>query len=763
MSTSPRPGRLGRYVALVAAGGVLAVVAVAVLLPTSGVDAGRLAVLAATAAAASALPLRFHRSAGIHGFTLEDGVFIAMLFVLPAGVIPATVVAAGLLGHLVISRDATKVLFNAGQLGLWASAATLTFHALATPGGILRPQALVAVLLARVVVDLVSGLVMANLWRILEDAPLREAFQEWRLNLVTAAGNTAFGLVLANLVADDARLGLLGAALMLGLYLGFRGHAKALDERRRTGALHGVTRSLLDAATSPAPFTTSLARIGELFRASGVELVAGPPGDLVRHLVVEGQASVTSPVDVSSVAREVLATGRPAAVVRVEEPIIGMDGEVGGVAITAPLVRAGTTIGVLTVFGRRGLEPWGETDVTLLAAMATEAAVALDNIRLLVAVEEERARYEAESTKLGEVLTAASDGVALLGRNGTVRVWNPAMARLTGIAVDDALDRRWWEVLRLRDVEDSDLGASGSHVVNAALAGSRIDQSIPLQVEHRQRGWRWIDCTLAPVVRERGASDGTVLVVRDVTGQRELELLKEDFLGTVSHELRTPLTPLKGFVRLLRDRHEDVDHDQRDRMLEAMENQVERLEQLVDDLLLAGGVEPTSVTPGVEVCRLDAVIEHVVRAQEEADRPRVEVLVPPVFARVTRDALDRIVRALVSNALRYTTDPVGVEAEAIGDSVLIRVRDSGAPIPPEEHERIFDRFYRVGHHLTRATGGAGLGLSIARALARRHGGDLCLSTDDDRGNTFIVTLLAPDPREVALAGQDTPEHHASSS
>lgn len=153
----------------------------------------------------------------------------------------------------------------------------------------------------------------------------------------------------------------------------------------------------------------------------------------------------------------------------------------------------------------------------------------------------------------------------------------------------------------------------------------------------------------------------------------------------------------------------------------------------------------------------------MVRAQDVTDRSRVEMQVAPVFARVTRDALERIVRALVSNALRYTTDTVRVEAETFGDSVQIRVRDRGDPIPPEEHERIFDRFYRVGHHLTRATGGAGLGLSIARALARRHGGDLCVSTDDDRGNTFIVTLLAPDPREVALASQDTsPGDHASS-
>lgn len=726
MADRRRAGSTGTYPAAVAALGVAAVALAVALLPSGSLTLGRAGGLGLLAVLSIWVPLRIERKGGTQGFTMEEGVFVAMLFALPLGAVPPLMAIAALVGHAARWPGPAKVAFNMGQVAIWSTAATVVFHLVGSGTEVFDARSLLAALAAVITLNVVSLAAVAELFRRLSGRPWSLTYAEaWRVNAVTTLGNTSFGLVLGFIVRIDPFASVVAASLMIGLYLGYRGYVKVLDERRRTDALHAVTRSLLDVATDPGSVTRSLGKVAELLGGSAVELVVGAPDDLDRHLVVDGQPDVTDANEISDVARWVLASG---------EPVLGP-------SISAPLTQAGVVVGVLTVFERRGLEPWDATDVTLLATVAAETTAALENIRLLAVVEDERSRFEAESRKLNEVLAAASDGVALLETDGVLRVWNRAMEQVTGVSAAKAIGRPWWGALRLRDIHDADLAPDGAHVMTAALAGARVDDPVPLQVKLDGDGWRWLGCTFAPVVRG-GTIDGTVLVARDVTAQRELELLKEDFLATVSHELRTPLTPLKGFISLLIARDDDVDRDQRRTMLRSMANQVERLERLVGDLLLAGGVETGAVTAGAVAFDLPTAVEHAVAAEAGRQLARVELALVPASAQVGRAALDRIVRALVSNALRHTSGPVRVELEPHDTEVEIRVHDQGEPIPVDQRERIFDRFHRVGDHLTRAAGGAGLGLSIARVLARRHGGDLTVDTTPGDGNTFTLRLPA---------------------
>jgi PAS domain S-box-containing protein len=404
------------------------------------------------------------------------------------------------------------------------------------------------------------------------------------------------------------------------------------------------------------------------------------------------------------------------------------------------------TIGAIAVTGRRGLEPWDESDLHLLATVANEAAVVLKNVELFSQLERERARLEAESTKLGDIVNAASDGIALIGRDGEIQAWNDAMGEVTGVAPAEAVGHPWYVSLRLKDAADQELLPEGEHVISDALEGHRHSEAVAIQVLRRDGRWRWLRVTLAPVLREDAEPVGTVLVARDVTSEREIEELKSDFIATVSHELRTPLTPLKGFLTTLVHRGDQMGPDQLNPVFSAMQGQVDRLERLIADLLVIADLDRGAIT--LERAHIDVgdAIRHVV-GLEGPDRVVVE-LAEPVAAVGDDDAVRRVLRALVSNAVKHTDGRVRVGVERRDDAVLVHVDDDGPGVAPWDQERIFKRFGRLGDHLTR-TQGPGLGLPIARALAQRMGGDVEVVSDVDRGSRFTVRLPVARPRAIA--------------
>ncbi|HEX9767209.1 MAG TPA: HAMP domain-containing sensor histidine kinase, partial [Nitriliruptorales bacterium] len=234
----------------------------------------------------------------------------------------------------------------------------------------------------------------------------------------------------------------------------------------------------------------------------------------------------------------------------------------------------------------------------------------------------------------------------------------------------------------------------------------------------------------------------------DVTAEYEVDVLKADFIATISHELRTPLTPLKGFVQTLRARSEAIEPHLVVQMVEGMGKQVDRLENLVADLLAVAEIDNDAAPLEGAVLDLRDATDAAL-ALERTGTGRVTV---DGFGSVNgvgdRRAVIRIIRALVSNALKHTEGPVTVTFATDADRALVRVVDKGPGIPPWEHERIFERFGRLGDHLHR-TQGPGLGLAISRALAEAMGGNVALESDVASGSVFTLSLPIARPRRVA--------------
>jgi signal transduction histidine kinase len=229
---------------------------------------------------------------------------------------------------------------------------------------------------------------------------------------------------------------------------------------------------------------------------------------------------------------------------------------------------------------------------------------------------------------------------------------------------------------------------------------------------------------------------------------RAARQVQVDFVANVSHELRTPLTAIKGLVETLRDGAVD-DTDVRDRFLETVEDETDRLIRLVNDLLILSRADSDALNLQRESVDLGELAEATVQrlvpwASEQEITLRVSVCPDTPFALADADRLEQVLVNLLDNAIKFSRpgSSVTVEVAAVpGPMVQVQVRDEGMGIPSEALSRIGERFYRADRARSRTEGGSGLGLAIARALVEAHGG--CLWVESEEGQGAVVTFAVP--------------------
>ena len=228
---------------------------------------------------------------------------------------------------------------------------------------------------------------------------------------------------------------------------------------------------------------------------------------------------------------------------------------------------------------------------------------------------------------------------------------------------------------------------------------------------------------------------------------RQMEI---DFVANVSHELRTPLTAVKGLVETLRDGAVD-DPRVRDRFLETMESETDRLIRLVNDLLLLSRADSEALNLQCEPVDLVQLVRATVSrlaTQAETKRLVLQVSVSPAvpLAWADPDRIKQVLLNLLDNAVKYSP-PGGTVTISVdggqGQAAQVQVRDEGIGIPVEDLPRIGQRFYRADKARSRAQGGSGLGLAIARALVQTHGGRLWLESQEGQGTVVTFTLPCP--------------------
>jgi two-component system, OmpR family, phosphate regulon sensor histidine kinase PhoR len=223
---------------------------------------------------------------------------------------------------------------------------------------------------------------------------------------------------------------------------------------------------------------------------------------------------------------------------------------------------------------------------------------------------------------------------------------------------------------------------------------------------------------------------------------------RSDFVAITAHELRTPLAAVHAAARALRDTDAELTPEQRDRLLEIIESETERMTAIVSQNLLAAQLEDGSVDLETSATDVRVLAESVLDSTRVRAPAEVELKLAtddePAVALADEGLLRQVLVNLLDNAIKYSPEggAVALELGHAPGLVTLTVRDDGLGIPPGEQERVFERFYRVDSALTRGVGGTGLGLYISRELVARMGGRISVSSRSGEGAAFTVELPA---------------------
>ncbi len=323
------------------------------------------------------------------------------------------------------------------------------------------------------------------------------------------------------------------------------------------------------------------------------------------------------------------------------------------------------------------------------------------------------------------------EGVLLLDENERIQMANQAFLHLFD-AAGDVRGKTVIEVIRQHEMDELLQRVSREKQV----LGFELIQSGPSE--------RCLQVNASAVFDGSGARSGTILVFHDLTRLKQLEHTRQEFVANVSHELRTPLSLIKGYTETLLEGAKE-NPEVATRFLQTIQRNSERLQFLIEDLLIISELESGRVAMNMQQVQMRSVIEKVLedlRPQALGRNITLTNEAAELVAQADPERLQQVLGNLVGNAIKYgrAGGRVTVQANEKGNCVEVCVRDDGPGIPPEALDRVFERFYRVDKARSREQGGTGLGLAIVKHIIQNHGGRVWARSEVGNGASFYFTL-----------------------
>ena len=413
--------------------------------------------------------------------------------------------------------------------------------------------------------------------------------------------------------------------------------------------------------------------------------------------------------------------------------------------LSVPLCLRDRVLGLLRLDGATPGQ-FSAGDAQRLQPLASAAAIAIENARLVEGLEAEvaarTAEIRAEQKKSEAILRSVGEAIVMFDLENRIQYVNEAFTALTGYTAEEALGQRASSVM------EGGMSEQVQQSLRLALAKGEIWQG---EATHRRKDGRPYDAalTIAPMHDADGNLVGYVSSHRDISRSKDLDRARSQFITNVSHQLRTPVTTIQLYTHLLRQGKQP---EKSELYLQMMEQETSWLIHLIQDILKMTSLDSGRAVTIWEPIALSNTIEKVVthyQAQAETSGLTLAAMPLPPDLPVVKGDQAQLAGALgevVENAVTFTPPGgrVTVEAATVEDGgrlwVTIAVRDTGPGISPEEQERVFDRFYRgslaeSGHIL-----GTGLGLGITDEILRAHGGRVTVESEVGEGSTFTLWL-----------------------
>ncbi|WP_164101054.1 PAS domain S-box protein [Candidatus Laterigemmans baculatus] len=364
----------------------------------------------------------------------------------------------------------------------------------------------------------------------------------------------------------------------------------------------------------------------------------------------------------------------------------------------------------------------------------------------------------ARETQLYLAAIVESSDDAIIGQtlDGRIASWNRGAEQLYGYATEEIVGKP------LSILVPDDHPEESPTITERVARGEYIEHFETQRV--RRDGSRVdVSLTISPVKDAEGRIIGASKIARDITGRKEEERRKNEFLALLAHELRNPLAPLRNGLQVLQLSGDDPDVLSEVRTL--MERQLQHLVRLVDDLLDMSRISRGKLHLQRQRIPIAQAVEHALEIvgqaiSEQGQELTVNLPDDPLLVDADETRLAQVICNLLMNAVKYSDPGSSIEltVEREGAEALIRVRDQGIGIPEPMLPRVFDMFIQVDRSLEKAQGGLGVGLAIVKRLVEMHGGSIAAQSEGHgKGSEFIIRL----PLVLSVVQHSTPASTAA--
>lgn len=373
---------------------------------------------------------------------------------------------------------------------------------------------------------------------------------------------------------------------------------------------------------------------------------------------------------------------------------------------------------------------YGEDELGQLAAAIND---------LSLRVKEAQETTEAERQRLDSVLKHMSDGVLATDRRGKVTMINTRALDLLGMNQEEAIGQSIMKVLKL-----------GNKFTFRRLLETQ--EELVLNIEDEEEPSSTIlRGELSIIQRESGFISGLVCVLTDITEQEKVEQERRNFVSNVSHELRTPLTSVKSYTESLLE-GAWKDEQLAPSFLQVISTEADRMIRMITDLLNLSRMDQGRMQLDKEYISMNDLFNHILdrfemmlQSEEYRDRNftiQRDFTQRTLWVEIDRDRITQVIDNIMNNALKYSPDggTIACRLMETHNSVVLSITDEGLGIPRKDLQHIFDRFYRVDKARSRSMGGTGLGLAISKEVLALHGGKIWVTSVENKGSTFFVSL-----------------------
>jgi len=343
---------------------------------------------------------------------------------------------------------------------------------------------------------------------------------------------------------------------------------------------------------------------------------------------------------------------------------------------------------------------------------------------------------EDNNVKLQSILKSTSNGIIAVDNRENVMLMNQSAKEMLRYGKDETEDK----------VLDFIVGDKYMLSVMKNLISKRESAMQAIEDD----GGHFLNIRVDPIIIEDKADMviGTIINIEDITERKRLEMVRSDFVANVTHELKTPLTSISGFVETLKG-YDDIKPEARNRFLEIIEIETNRLRNLIDDILTLSFIESNENKNNTnlkdinlwevyeEVCEIIASLAEKKNIKISNYFEKKDIVIPS-----NRDYIKQMFLNLIENAVKYTPEDGSIFVSVVErkNSIEIRVKDTGIGIPMHDIPRIFERFYRVEKARSRKIGGTGLGLAIVKHIVLSLNGTIRVESEINKGSEFIIEV-----------------------